>query len=164
MRGAAVGAPAGPLEPERGEVADAVLRKARGVRCGIGAAQHQHRQAFAPLQVIAHERAEAELAWGVRRDVCSLGNRDQFDKGLPELDDPVLGSPGVAVAWPDLKAKASVKIGGPVEIPDGNHDMIDMAHRTLLRRAELSRRPFRAARGVGLREGSAGGAREPRPQ
>ena len=29
----------------------------------------------------------------------------------------------MAVARPDLKAKAGVKVGGPVQIPDSDHDM-----------------------------------------
>ena len=70
----------GPGEPGYGNLTTFGREELRGIGCGIGAAQHQHRQSFAPLQVIAHEGAEAEVARGVRRNVRIRGSRDQFDE------------------------------------------------------------------------------------
>ena len=44
-----------------------------------------------------------------------------------ELDDPVLGAPGMAIARADLKPEPLVEGGGLVEIVDGDDEMVDPA-------------------------------------
>ena len=49
-----------------------------------------------------------------------------------ELDDPVLGAPGMAIARADLETQTLIEASGFVEVADGNDEMIDPAgHRAL---------------------------------
>lgn len=106
MRFAAIRAPALPLEEEGLEIADAGTGETCGVGLGIGAVQHQHGQPFPLPEIIAHERAEAELAWAMRRNRATiLPDRDQLDEGRAELDQPVFSAPGCRLRAPTLKPR-----------------------------------------------------------
>ena len=44
-----------------------------------------------------------------------------------ELDNPVLGAPRMSIAGADLETEPLVKIGSPIEIADGDDEVIDAA-------------------------------------
>ena len=59
------------------------------------------------------------------RDRRPRPHRDQFEKSTRKLHDPVLGTPGVAVARADLKAKPVIKCSCRIKIAEGQHEMVE---------------------------------------
>ena len=62
----------------------------------------------------------------MRRDE-SLAQADQFEERAVELDDVVLGAPGMPVAGADLEAEAAVKRRLLGKIMGGDDEMVDGA-------------------------------------
>src|SRR3712207_6125703 len=94
---------------ERLERADAFLREGSRIRLGVLAVEHQHRQAFAILEVILNKGAKAEGSRPMRRDLHPLAYCDQLKECARKLDKPIFRTPRMPVARTDLKAKALVE-------------------------------------------------------
>lgn len=63
----------------------------------------------------------------MRRNVCALANRDQFEETPWKLDNPVLGSPRMAIARADLETEVFVKSTRSIEVICGEDKMVDGA-------------------------------------
>jgi hypothetical protein len=57
----------------------------------------------------------------MRRYVCHAADRDQFEEGRGELDQTVLGAPGMPVAGAYLESDPLVPGRGSIEIVHGQH-------------------------------------------
>ena len=73
----------------------------------VRAVEDQHRETFAPGEVVAHERAETEPAFPVRRDLRPVADRDEFEEGARELDDRFSVPQGCRLRAPTWKPSRS---------------------------------------------------------
>jgi hypothetical protein len=71
--------------------------------------------------------SEGEDTRCMRRRRGGCGQRDQFEEATVELNQPVLGAPGVHIARANLEAKPPVERGLSLKITGGQHEMVDAA-------------------------------------
>ena len=114
-------------EVEARPVADPLRREGHTVGLRVRRAQHQHGEALAALQELGDEAGEGKHGIVGRRRREALAEPDQFEKGAVELDDMVLGAPGMAVAVRHLEAEAPIAFGGGFKVVEGEDEMVEGA-------------------------------------
>ena len=124
---AAVGPRRAAREIEALEIAEPGVAELEPVGLGVVRAQDQHRDALAALERLCDEAREGEDAGRRRRRLEAPAQPDQFEERAVELDDVVLGAPGMAIACAHLKAEAAIELGLRREIASGDDEMVDGA-------------------------------------
>ena len=122
----AVGTSAGALEMHRVGYTDLGGAKLGGIRAGIAAFEDQQRKPLLLLQKHPVEGAE-QCGETIASELVRLGHREQFDEKTRQLDDAVVGTPGMPVARTDGEAEPAIELGRRVEIVHRMNDMVETA-------------------------------------
>src|SRR5262249_48068065 len=121
----AVGTLSFPLEPEQLVVANVGPAERLAVAYRVAAFEHEHRKPLAVCEKAARKVAEGEGARPWRRDILRLDDCQQLDEKSRQLDDAVMGPPGMAIAGTYREPEAAVKRGRRIEIVYRMNDVVE---------------------------------------
>jgi hypothetical protein len=114
-------------EIESGKIAQTFGGEDFAIGLGVDGAHRQHRQSLALRQKAADKAGERIDAGLGRRRCKPLPQSNQFEECAVELDDVILGSPGMAIARANLKSKPAVQRCLRIQIMRSDDEVVDGA-------------------------------------